>query len=417
MKKKLFLLLLPLALSMVSCGKDVDPKVDKVDLSRLLDDGEISEVFKKVKDNFANKLVAFDANSVLIDDDLIDQRTETSTSGSAKIKGEEYAEIKAERVNKVKNNFYSYTTKMVMESKIAMFGKYVIELNETYNDNQKDKVDQTFDYYEVDDETIATASSSLPIDSTSLSDVTFGVDGLNNVYGVYSKETINTSEGRDKEGKDATFITKSTNELLIKLGNLKDPKLESYKIVSKRETNYDKELKIYKDYQLINSSVISYKCTYGNRGKNDGKDKFINSLPEKAIGAASVVTFRYRKDSSGYVAYDDNDLSVSRLRTNFNDNLFSYKANKMEFKRGFGYNFNASYQEITIDKGAQEIKTAIKQISSFSLNGSDDIEVYSTSVNGQNTQLLKLKDGLYTNNYDVEFYFDPTNGSMAVYAK
>ena len=274
MKKKLFLLLLPLALSMVSCGKDVDPKVDKVDLSRLLDDSEISEVFKKVKDNFANKLVAFDANAVLIDDDLIDQRTEASASGSAKIKGEEYAEIKAERVNKVKNNFYSYTTKMVMESKIAMFGKYVIELNETYTDNQKDKVDQTFDYYEVDDETIATASSSLPIDSTSLSDVTFGVDGLNNVYGVYSKETINTSEGRDKEGKDATFITKSTNELLIKLGNLKDPKLESYKIVSKRETNYDKELKIYKDYQLINSSVISYKYTYGNRGKNDGKDKF-----------------------------------------------------------------------------------------------------------------------------------------------
>ena len=89
---------------MVSCGKDVDPKVDKVDLSRLLDDSEISEVFKKVKDNFANKLVAFDANAVLIDDDLIDQRTETSASGSAKIKGEEYAEIKAERVNKVKNN-------------------------------------------------------------------------------------------------------------------------------------------------------------------------------------------------------------------------------------------------------------------------------------------------------------------------
>ena len=109
MKKKLFLLLLPLVMSMVGCGKDVSPNMDKVDLARLLTNDEIDEALEKVKDNFAHKLSGYEANMAMISDDLVNQKRETNASGSIKIKGDEYSESKMEMTTKVQNSFYSYT--------------------------------------------------------------------------------------------------------------------------------------------------------------------------------------------------------------------------------------------------------------------------------------------------------------------
>ena len=92
MKKKLFLLLFPLTLAMVSCGKDVDAKVDKVDLARLLNSEEISEALEKVKDNYANKLSKCEINAAYLSDDLVNQKREVNGSQTITIKGDEYAE-------------------------------------------------------------------------------------------------------------------------------------------------------------------------------------------------------------------------------------------------------------------------------------------------------------------------------------
>ena len=76
--KKQLLTLLPLVLMLTSCGKDVDPKVNKVDLSRLLSQDEISSAFKTIADNFSNNLVGMEVNLSTLEDNLIDQKNENS---------------------------------------------------------------------------------------------------------------------------------------------------------------------------------------------------------------------------------------------------------------------------------------------------------------------------------------------------
>ena len=57
---------------MVSCGKDVDAKMDKIDLARLLNNEEISEALEKVNENFDEKLTAIEVNAAVLDTDLVD---------------------------------------------------------------------------------------------------------------------------------------------------------------------------------------------------------------------------------------------------------------------------------------------------------------------------------------------------------
>ena len=400
---------------MTSCGKDVDAKVDKVDLARLLDENEIAEVYKKVQNYFSEKLSTIEVNSVMIQDDLIDQRTETSISGKTVIKGDEYAETHAELETKVKNNFYTYSTKTVSESKVAAFGDYYVSLNETTKDGQKDNLSQRYEYVSKNDKKIADAVASLPFSTTSLADTTIGVDKRDNIYAVYSSETINTEEGKDKDGKDATFIEKTTREVYVKCGNLKEPKAEAYKIVNLRQTNYDKELKIYKDYQTVSSSVISYKFEYKNRGKNDGKDKFINSLPEKYVSAASVTMNAYYQDGGAYTLTQTTDLMPSAFKGNYSDNLFAFKSNNVQFNNNYAYGFEAMYMEVSIDKSAKEIKSTVKEAKPGLYYPSEDMEAVSGSVSGVTKTLLRLKKGEVNNYHMVHFVFNPSNSDMTVY--
>ena len=415
MNKKIVLFLLPLTLSMVSCGKDLDPKVDKVDLVRLLNSSEIFDAFKLIEENYSKNLVSLDANYSLINDDLINQRTETEITGSIKIKGDGYSETKAEMSSKIKNNFYTYTSKMVQETKTAIFGDYYITLSESYKDGQKDQNNATIDYASSDGTTIAEASASLPITLSDLNNYTVGVDSFNNLYAVYSSETISTQEGRDNEGKDATFINKTTKEVLAKFGNLKNPRLESFKTVNKQEVNYNEELKVYKDYQTILSTVSSYKFQYGNLGRNDGKDKFINSLPERSLTAVSINCLRYYKTGGdSYTDYDVNHIYVASIRNNCNQNIYKFEETGMEFLKDYAYNFEASYQELLIDKANQGIITSGKTVSTYNFNSSDDIESLSKNISGKDVKLLRLKAGKYSSNHTVVFDFDPNSGSLTV---
>ena len=417
MKKKAFLLLLPLTLAMVSCGKNLDPKVDKVDLVRLLEDEEISEVFKKVNDNFNNLVSKIEVNYALIEDDLIDQRSETTVSGSVVIKGNDYSESKAELVTKVKNNFYTYTTKTVTESKTAAFGDYYISMTESIQDDQKDNKSTMIDYEDKDDSNVVKATMTLPFTASSVTDATFGVDRGNNVYAVYNRETVNTTEGRDKDGKDASFIDKETYEIYAKLGNLKDPKIESFKTVRLYEANYDEELKIYKDYQTVRSYVMSYKFEYKNRGNNAGMDKFIDSLPDKYVSYASGTMNRYSKENSNsYIIDNGSYLSLSSFNSaSYSDDLYTFKASNVNFMKDYAYNFVASYSELSINKSTREIITTQKEIKSSNVYGSNDVENFTGYVGGQATNLLRVKEGKSSSVNTVHFVIDANNATLTVY--
>lgn len=417
MNKKLILLLLPLTLAMISCGKDLEPKVDKVDLVRLLDDSEVAFVFAKVKENYTNKLSSVEVNYALIDDDLINQRSETTISSSIKIKGDGYAEGKGEMVSKVKNNFYTYTTKTISENKVASFGNYYITLNESYKEGQKDIKNTYFEYSEANGKKITEMASSGPISQSNFSSCTFGVDRSNNVYAVYSKENTTSVEGRDKDGKDATFIDKSTSEIFAKFGNLKDPKIESYKTVTIYETNYDEELTIYKKYQTVGSNVISYKFEYKNRDNNDGLDKFINSLPEKYVTAADVTVISYGKNGGAntYSEYTSSSASVSAFKGNYSSELFAFKANSIAFSNSFAYGFSASYVETSINKSSQSISSEIKNATVSNIYTPDDMETFNATLVSGTKELVKVKEGATSTAHRVDFLFDPSSSNMIIY--
>ena len=413
MKKKLFLLLLPLVMSMVSCGKDVSPNMDKVDLARLLDNDEINEVLEKVKENFSKKLSGQEANMVMLEDDLVDQKRETSVSGSLKIKGDEYAESTAEMTTKVQNSFYSYTDKTISEGKVAAFGEYYVSMSESYKDGQKDNKDKFFDGEDKGNKTIVDVAGSLPFSASTLSDATFGVDKRDNIYVVYSQETITTAEGHDKDGKDATFIDKNTYEISAKFGSLKDPKVESYKAVTKHEANYNKELKIYKDYQILTSSVVSYKFEYKNYGKNDGKDKFISSLPDKFISSASIAVSTYIKNESNVYQLADQDfVSTSSDKTDYDNGTYSCKLNDFSMNKNYAYGFDAIYRVVTLDKSAKTIASEDKQCASFVYNasGSEDVGV----VPNSGSQLFKLNDNYKNSVQSFSFIVRLSDNSLAI---
>ena len=414
MKKKVFLLLLPLVMSLVSCGKDVSPNMDKIDLARLLSNDEINEVLDKIEDNFVNKLSGMEVNLAMIDDDLVDQKKETTMSGSLKIKGDEYAESNAEMTTKVQNSFYTYTDKQVINNKVAAFGEYYISMNETYKDGKKDDKTQLIDFDDKDGETIVQTCTNLPFDEDDIEDATVGVDKRDNIYVVYSEETIITKEGHDKDGKDATFIDKTTYEISGKLGSLKDPKVESYKIVRKMESNYDKQLKIYKDYQLVESNVTSYKFEYKNYGKNDGKDKFLNSLPEHFIDAGGVLANAYTKleGESNYSIVGSNMLNLSSSKINYDAGTYFAKLNNYQLNKNYAYTFDGLYSLITLDKSNQEIIFEDRQCDKFDLTASEDVII--ETVN--NVKYFKLKENYNSSVADFEFTIGLNDNKLSVVA-
>ena len=414
MKKKVFLLLLPLVMSLVSCGKDVSPNMDKIDLARLLSNDEINEALDKIEDNFVNKLSGMEVNLAMIYDDLVDQKKETTMSGSLKIKGDEYAESNAEMTTKVQNSFYTYTDKQVTNNKVAAFGEYYISMNESYKDGKKDDKTQLIDFDDKDGETIVQTCTNLPFDEDDIEDATVGVDKRDNIYIVYSEETIITKEGHDKDGKDATFIDKTTYEISGKLGSLKDPKVESYKIVRKMESNYDKQLKIYKDYQLVESNVVSYKFEYKNYGKNDGKDKFINSLPEHFIGAGEVFANAYTKleGESNYSIVSSNMLNLSSSKINYDAGTYFAKLNNYQLNKNYAYTFDGVYSLITLDKSNQEIIFEDRQCDKFDLTASEDVII--ETVN--NVKYFKLKENYNSSVADFEFTIGLNDNRLSVVA-
>ncbi len=416
MKKKLFLLLLPLTLTMVSCGKDLDPKMDKVDLARLLDENEIAEAYRQVKNNFSNSLSTLTADYKTIEDDLINHKTESTLSGTTKIKGSEYAETSAEITTKVENDFYSYSSKTKSESKVAAFGEYYISMSETYKDGQKESTSERLEYYKKDDSSIVDACASLPFGSSALNQATIGVDKKNVIYAVYSTETITTQEGKDKDGKDASFIDKTTYEINAKLGKLGDAKLESYKIVSKHEANYNKELKVYKDYQVLESNVASYKFEYKNRGNNDGKEKFINSLPEKYIASLSVTMNIYAEHVGYPYEYVTNQNFIpTAFKGNYSEDLFAFKANEVEFNKDYGYGFDARYSEIAINKASQTITSTVKAATTNIIYPTNDMYTKTINTDAGSVKAVQLYDETGFISHRVDFVVNPANGNMSVY--
>lgn len=400
-------------MSLVGCNKDVDPKMDKVDLARLLNNEEISEALEKVKDNFANKLSGYEANLVMINDDLVDQKRETSVTGSVKIKGDEYAETKGEMTTKVQNSFYTYTDKTISESKTAAFGKYFVSMTESYKDGQKDNKDKLFNSQERGDKTIVEACVSLPFNSSSFDDATIGVDKRDNIFVVYSEETITTADGHDKDGKEATFIDKNSYEILGKFGNLKDPKLESYKVVRKHEANYNKELKTYKDYQLLESNVVSYKFEYKSLGKNDGKDKFISSLPEKFISTGEIYVSTYAKgEGNDYALLNQDYIDTSSNKIDFDNGTYNCKLNNYLLSKNYGYSFDAVYREVTLNKSTYEITNNDKQCANITYNASNsnDVEVITSGTN----RVLRLKDNYTSATQSFEFVIKLSDNSLTV---
>ena len=398
-------------MSLVSCGKDVDPSMDKVELSRLLNNDEINEVFKKIEENFSNKLSGYEANYVMTDDDLVDQKEETTIYGSIKIKGDEYAETKAEMTSKVTNGFYSYTDKTISEGKVAAFGEYYVSMNEQYKDGKKDDKDKMINFSSKGTETIVDACSSLPFSLNGLSEATFGVDKRDNVYVVYSSETIATQQGIDKDGKDAAFLDKNTYEIFGKLGNLKDPKVESYKVVNKHEANYDKELKTYKDYRLLESNVVSYKFEYKNRGKNDGKDKFISALPDKFISATEIYVSTYGyTELSDYTLMSQDYLSTTSSKIDYDNGTFTCKRNNFTFYKDYAYSFDAVYRVATINKSSSEVSFEDKQCDKLTLNTVEDVQII--TIPDGNVKCYKAKNSALIDTFNVNFLVSLSDNSL-----
>ena len=418
MKKKLFLLLLPLTLSMVSCGKDVEAKMDKVDLARLLNDEEITQVFENVNESLTNRLSSVEVNIAVLSTDLVNQKREQSGSGKYVIKGEEYAEGKVEVETKVTSDFYSYTNKIVQEYKVAAFGEYYLNYSKSYTDGQTQNAEESLSYTTKGKKGIVQAIGSAPTGEGDVSTSTIGVDKSNNVYLVYSSESMTTSEGRDKDGKDATFKEKSTVEILAKYGKLNDAKIESYKVVRKREVNYDKELKIYSDYQIIESYVTSYKFEYKSRGNNEGKDQFINSLPNESVQSGSVELRGYYDYGYGdyYLDYSEN-LSLSSTKSDFYSGNYTAKATNVRFNPSYYYAFIGRRTALKIDKNAKTIEAIQDVYGEYYLYIGEYFDETYVSVNGTAMYLYKLKDSTNVAYFDFELMFEAQALSIEIIEK
>ena len=336
-------------------------------------------------------------------------------NGTAKytIKGDEYAESHTEATTKVTNNFYSYTNKAVEDGKYAAFGKYYLRYRESYNDGQKDNKEQNLGYSSKAENSISDVVMGLPFDITDLNQATIGVDRKNNIYAVYSTENIVTSEGHDKNGKDATFIDKTTYEINAKFGNLKDPKIESYKIVQKHEANYDKELKMYSNYQTLSSQVVSYKYEYKSRGNDSGKNSFIDSLPEKSIQSANIVMAEYEMIGSNYIYNGASYLNPSSAKKDFSSGSLTWKVNNIEFEKNCAYTFINQYTAMTINKTKEEITVDNKSDETLSLQSNaslDIVDVPNPSGSGY-LKGYKLKADLTDTEFNLKFV---SNGSTLV---
>ena len=411
MKKKLFLLLFPLTLVMVSCGKDVDAKVDKVDLARLLNSEEISEALEKVKDNYANKLSKCEINAAYLSDDLVNQKREVNGSQTITIKGDEYAESKSEATTKVTQDFYSYSNKAVENGKVAAFGDYYLAYSESYNDGQTANKEERLSYSNKGTKSISEAIAPLPFSENDINQATIGVDRRDNIYAVYYRETINTQEGHDQNGKDCTFKEKTTYEVSAKFGTLKDPKLESYKIVSKIEANYDKELKIYSKYQVLQSRVTSYKYEYKSRGSNDGKDNFISSLPNESVQNISFRWFAYYDyyGDGSYYDYNSDNANISSTKKDFSSGALTAKTT-LSFSKTYGYTFSASASILKIDKSAKTIEVNQKNYQDIiSYNNFNSFEKKTVKVSSSNVELYYLKSDISSITCNFTLIFTTTS--------
>lgn len=403
---------------MVSCGKDVEAKMDKVDLARLLNDEEITQVFENVNESLTNRLSSVEVNIAVLSTDLVNQKREQSGSGKYVIKGEEYAEGNVEIETKVTNDFYSYTNKIVQEYKVAAFGEYYLNYSKSYTDGQAQNAEESLSYTTKGKKGIVQAIGSAPTGEGDVSTSTIGVDKSNNVYLVYSSESMTTSEGRDKDGKDATFKEKSTVEILAKYGKLSDAKIESYKVVRKREVNYDKELKIYSDYQIIESYVTSYKFEYKSRGNNEGKDQFINSLPNESVQSGSVELRGYYDYGYGdyYLDYSET-IALSSTKKDFYSGTMSAKALNVRFNPSYYYDFVGRRTILSIDKTNNEIEVSQDIYSQRSLDIADYFDEVYTLVNGTGIFLYKLKDNSNNAYFDFELEFYSNALSMSILEK
>ena len=410
MKKKLFLLLFPLTLTMISCGKDVDAKVDKVDLARLLNNEEITEALEKIQDNYANKLSKCEINVAYLTDDLVNQKRELSGSQTVTIKGNEYAESKSEGTTKVTQDFYSYTNKTVENKKVAAFGDYYLSYSESYNDGQVSNKEERLNYTDKGTKSISEAIASLPFTQGDINQATIGVDKKDNIYAVYYQETIDTQEGHDQNGKDCTFKEKTTYEVSAKFGTLKDPKIESYKIVRKKEANYDKELKIYNKYQVLESYVTSYKYEYKSRGNNDGMSSFISSLPSESVQNVNFVWrayYDYFGDGS-YYDYNSDNAIISSTKKDFSSGSLTAKTT-LSFSKTYGYTFIASATILKIDKSANTIEVTQKNYQDITYNNFKSFDKKSTTINGNAMELYYLKQDISSITCNFTLMYTPTS--------
>ena len=418
MKKKIFLLLLPLTLAMVSCGKDVDAKVDKVDLARLLNSEEISEALEKVKDNYANKLSKCEMNAAYLSDDLVNQKREVNGSQTITIKGDEYAESKSEATTKVTQDFYSYSNKAIENKKVAAFGDYYLSYSESYNDGQTENKQERLNYSDKNSKSISEAIFALPFDESDIDQATIGVDKKDNMYAVYYRETIDTKEGHDQNGKDCTFKEKTTYEVSAKFGNLKDPKIESYKIVSKVEANYDKELKIYNKYQVLQSYVTSYKYEYKSRGSNDGKDSFISSLPNESVQGISFRWLAYEDyyGDGSYYGQTSDYANISSSKKDFSSGSLTAKTT-LSFSKNYGYTFSGSASILKIDKSAKTIAVEQKNYQDISYNGLSSFDKKTVTINATTMELYFLKQDISSITCEFTLVYTPTTLTVSVVNK
>ena len=403
--------------TMVSCGKDVDAKMDKIDLARLLNDEEISEALEKVNENFDEKLTAIEVNAAVLDTDLVDKKTEANGTAKYTIKGDEYAESHTEMTTKVTNSFYTYTNKAVEDGKYAAFGKYYLRYRESYNDGQKDNKEQNLGYSSKGEYSISDIIMGLPFGSSDINQATIGVDRKNNIYAVYSTENIVTSEGHDKDGKDATFKDKTTYEINIKFGNLKDPRIESYKLVNKHEANYDKELKMYSNYQTLSSQVVSYKYEYKSRGNDSGKDNFIDFLPEKSIQNVELGMVGYQKLGNEYIHYGTTNLYPDSTKKDFSSGSLTAKVNNVEFRKDMAYTFVNSYYLMTLDKKNEEIILGTKYDETLSLAESASLDIVNVpNPDGAGTvKGYQLKSGLTSTKLNLQFVSNGVTLNVSVF--
>ena len=308
-KSVLTLFLLPLVItSLGACEKKssenknpTSPELDKVELVRLLSSAEVSDsneaCLKKIKEEF----VGYEWTYTSYDSDLLFYSEENTTITKVTVKGDKYAEKKAESVTKTTNGFYTYNQINTTETKYAFFGDYLLTVDETYANVNVDNKYLTFSYSARNsDSTI----SSLTFDVTTSAtyNLRLGIAKNGKVYGVYTNQNIEKSYGHNKEGKEVTYLDKTTKEVIAEYGTLEKPQLNFFKSYVKTEKNYDNETNVFSDYKVTSLRVDYYKYSYGEIGKSTEQTDLINSLVDSYVKGVNIrySVLRQSEDGESY---------------------------------------------------------------------------------------------------------------------